>query len=602
MKKALLLCLAAFPALLNAQTFTNTTVTGIPDDGSTISIPITVSGLPTSINSSYGLGSVCLTIVHTYDSDLELKLKSPDNSTVILFSGVGSAGDNFTSTCLANNGINGYITNGVAPFTGSYVALNSLNLFNNNQNPNGTWNFLITDTYPFADSGTVFSLSLTFISNPPADPGPPPVLCTFCSCPGGTPNCDLLPDMTAHINPGSLVETAGNINFDNYTPNIGWGPLEIHGVDTCFCNDTVPVPCSTSQCPDLSYPKQRVHQVIYQRVNDSDTLQQYERPAGTMSWHPSHGHIHVDHWADFTLRTPTSDPDARTWPIVGNGTKQSFCLINLGNCNSPGICVDSNGNGVSQADIPNWSFGLVSGCGLQQGIWVGNYDLYVAGLNMGIDLTGACNGDYYIVSITDPENNMLETSDNNNWTAIPVTLTQQTGTAPVITFTPSQIGEQVGNTAVGIPVGATWVWDFGDGTTDTVNNPAVHTYLANGTYTIQLTVVTSCGTYVISHTVIITTVGISEPFSLNNYYLSVYPNPVTSTATISYYLMENENVELELFDALGQNVVSLYNRMQGAGSHEMKINLKQTGLANGIYYVKLITSQRELACRISIVN
>src|SRR6185295_8940520 len=185
---------------------------------------------------------------------------------------------------------------------------------------------------------------------------------TFCSCPVGSPDCDLLPDMTAHINVPSIVEVPGNINWDNYTPNIGWGPLEIHGVDTCFCNDTVPVPCTTTQCPDLSYPKQRIHQVIYQRVNNSDTLQHYERPAGTMSWHPSHGHIHVDHWADFTLRTPTSNPDARTWPIVGNGTKQSFCLINLGDCNTPGTCVDTAGNPVTQANLPNWGFGHVTGC------------------------------------------------------------------------------------------------------------------------------------------------------------------------------------------------------------------------------------------------
>ncbi|MBX7241482.1 MAG: M4 family metallopeptidase [Bacteroidia bacterium] len=37
-----------------------------------------------------------------------------------------------------------------------------------------------------------------------------------------------------------------------------------------------------------------------------------------------------------------------------------------------------------------------------------------------------------------------------------------------------------------IPTPASWLWDFGDGTTSTLQNP-VHTYTANGTYTVKLT-------------------------------------------------------------------------------------------------------------------
>jgi hypothetical protein len=45
---------------------------------------------------------------------------------------------------------------------------------------------------------------------------------------------------------------------------------------------------------------------------------------------------------------------------------------------------------------------------------------------MWIDIPpGTCNGDYWIVAEVDPLNHFLESNEDNNWTAIPFTLTQQ---------------------------------------------------------------------------------------------------------------------------------------------------------------------------------
>jgi flagellar hook assembly protein FlgD len=611
MKKILLTLSVLLPLFAFTQTFTYTGPFSIPDNGPEVCVPIIVSGLPSVIDPSFGLSGVCFDITHTYDSDLQIRLKSPNGNTIFIANSIGGADDNFTSTCLAENGANGYLANGVAPFTGIWIPLETLNTFNNGQDPNGTWLFCVQDVAA-VDTGTINSVTLTFSINPPANPPPPPLLCAFCTCPGGVPSCDLLPDMTCaalsiskDINPfthASNFEIPGNINFDNATPNIGWGPLEIKGIDSCYC-DSVLVPCTTTNCPNGDPVKQVVHQVIYHHQNGNDTLSYYERTAGYMSYHPTHGHIHVDHWADFTLRKATSDPDATTWPIVGTGTKQSFCLINLGDCDAQfGYCVDTSGTTLHKADIPNADFGFITGCGLQQGIYVGDLDIYVAGLNTGIDLTGVCNGDYYIVSITDPENNMLETNENNNWAAVPVTLYQQTP-SPSGDFTTIQVSNQVALSANNLTNAISFIWDFGDGIVDSTNNPTIHTYASNGTYFITLIVNSSCGTFTTTDTVTITTVSIAENNALNQYYLNAQPNPAKGSAIISYFVMQNNDpVKIEVYNETGQLVYTPVDAQLASGRHTFNLNFKEANLSSGIYFIKLLTTDKTLTIRLVNLN
>ncbi|HKR04332.1 MAG TPA: PKD domain-containing protein [Bacteroidia bacterium] len=611
MKKLLLATFAVLPLCALSQTFTYTGNLSIPDNATEVCLPVVVSGLPTVINSSFGLSGMCFDITHTYDSDLQIRLKSPNGNSIFLANGVGGEFDNFTGTCIAENGVNGFLVNGSAPFTGIWIPLESLNLLNNGQNPNGTWLFCVTDVAA-VDTGSIHSVTLTFSNNPPPDPPPPPPLCTFCTCPGGVPTCDLLPDMTASeliisndINPfthQSIYEIPGNINFDNATPNIGWGPLEIHGVDSCYC-DSVLVPCTTTSCPSGNPVKHVVHQVIYHRQNNNDSLTSYERNAGFMSYHPTHGHIHVDHWADFTLRKATSNPDATTWPIVGTGTKQSFCLINLGSCDGNfGYCVDTNGTQLHNADIPNSGFGYVSGCGLEQGIYVGSLDIYVVGLNTGIDLTGVCNGDYYIVSITDPENNMLESNENNNWAAVPVTLFQQ-APSPSADFVSIPVGTQVALNATNLVNVTSFTWDFGDGSVDSTNNPTIHNYTANGTYIITLTVNSPCGIFIQSDTVNITTVSITENSIPDEYFLKSQPNPAKGITELSYFVMhDNDPVKMELYNTVGQKIKTLINEPLPNGRHTLNLDFKAAKIDAGNYFVKFTSPDKSMTIRLIVME
>ena len=422
--------LVAFSFFAKAQTFSWTGSVPILDN-QTISVPINVSGIQNTIDNNYGLAHICMNITHSYDNDLIIKLISPSGTTITLIQEIGGSGNNFYGTCVGMDGV--AFTNAQPPYGGIFFPVNNVSLFNNGQNPNGTWQFVVTDVSS-PDEGVLNSASIEFTNNPPLgnNSGGPlgNYICASCVCPQGGNSCDLLPDMTSSAREiiFNHQEEPGFLYISNATPNIGSGPLDIYGIDSCFCG-TTHVPCNTI-CPDGSQIKHVVKQRIFQKVPGNDTLSYYDRFAGKMTFHPQHGHLHVDNWADYTLRTATSNPDARTWPIVAYGTKQSFCLINLGTCaGTPGECLDNNGNTL--LTVPNNNVGWHTGCELNQGIYPGNFDVYSINLNDPIPLQNVCNGDYYIVSITDPDNDFLESDENNNWVAVPITLTQQS-VAPVI--------------------------------------------------------------------------------------------------------------------------------------------------------------------------
>ena len=592
MKKFILAAFAAFPIAGISQTFTNSTGGSIPDNATQVCFPIVVSGLPTSIDTAvFGLVSVCFNVTHTYDSDLLIELKAPDGTTVTLISQRGGSGDNFTNTCLQENAANGYVAAAGAPFTGSFYPELSINACNNLQDPNGTWQICFTDLAA-ADVGTLIDVSLTFGANPPQDPAAL-IQCsdtspTGCACPDGTPYCDLLPDMIASslIIQQQHTEYPGLMTLSNATPNIGYGPMEIHGSGVCYC-DTVQVPCSTVTCPSGNPPTEKLIQRIYHRNNTVMTYYDVLTP-GTMSYHPSHGHIHVNNWAEFTLRVQTSNPDATTWPIIKRGSKISFCLINLGDCtNDYGYCIDSTGNIITMANIPNAPFGLVSGCGPDQGIYTGMLDIYDESLpGMDIDLTGVCNGNYFIVSITDPDNNFREISDNNNWVSAPITLSGQnppSSFVPTFTYWSSN-GFTFNYQNTSVP--GNYIWDFGDGNIDSVNFNTTHTYATGGNYTVKLISRDNC--YTVSSQVIFVTVGVNEPVGTFSGF-TAFPNPTSGELTVSWHLNSGSQSDLELYSIQGEKVWSKGLGKLDPGPFVYKVNLRENNIAPGTYLLRLRT-------------
>lgn len=152
--------------LAKSQTFTGTGGV-IPNNNTNIDFNQVVFGLPAAIDTAnFGLETVCINITHSNDQDLEVSLVAPDGTIVLLTSGNGGSGNNYTGTCFNSNAVNN-IASGMAPFTGTYKPQGTLGLVNNGQNPYGVWKLRIKDKQAFIGTGSLVNWTLTF-GNAPA--------------------------------------------------------------------------------------------------------------------------------------------------------------------------------------------------------------------------------------------------------------------------------------------------------------------------------------------------------------------------------------------------------------------------------------------------
>ncbi len=302
---------------------------------------------------------------------------------------------------------------------------------------------------------------------------------TDCQCldPNET-DCDLLPDIQLSwfgiidVSDGPTEYSqdyngadAGRLRISASTPNDGAGPLTVRGVDEngwayFICgNDTIintdpTANLSSFYCDNGEEARQITWQRIYHRNSDG-SMSYYDRMAGSMTYHPTHGHNHSDDWGVFTLRKmDPNEPNPLNWPIVSDGAKMGFCLMDYGTCGSGenstyyGHCRDENryspeylalfpefddgtngGTIKLNSDYPNFGLGGGQyGCSpIEQGISAGWLDLYGEWLDdQWINLEpGLCNGIYWIIGEVDRNNDYLESNEDNNWTAVQVELTQQ---------------------------------------------------------------------------------------------------------------------------------------------------------------------------------
>lgn len=137
----------------------------------------------------------------------------------------------------------------------------------------------------------------------------------------------------------------------------------------------------------------------------------------------------------------------------------------------------------------------------------------------------------------------------------------------VISFTDSSTGSTA------------WQWNFGDSSTDTVQNP-IHTYTANGTFTINLIAKNSCGSDTATQTVTITGLGIKE-IKQEEKIVSIYPNPFSKNAElkIQNVVPITIGIRFTIYDLLGKEVLG-----QTINSKLETLNLN---LPDGIYFYQL---------------
>ena len=68
-----------------------------------------------------------------------------------------------------------------------------------------------------------------------------------------------------------------------------------------------------------------------------------------------------------------------------------------------------------------------------------------------------------------------------------------------------------------------------------------------------------------------------------------YPNPFNPATTIRYQLPLNSDVELSIYNLLGQKVATLVGKKQPAGNYQVEWNAAE--FSSGVYYYKLTTEK-----------
>ena len=169
-------------------------------------------------------------------------------------------------------------------------------------------------------------------------------------------------------------------------------------------------------------------------------------------------------------------------------------------------------------------------------------------------------------------------------------------TQPVaIVGTPTVVDNTV--TFVNNSTGAgTYSWDFGDFNSSSAQNP-VHVYPTAGAYNVTLTVTNgNCSddtTFVVN-----AVLGVQE---INNIAgMNLYPNPTSSTATLTIEMLNAGKVEAVLMNANGQVIQTIVDQTFEAGHQELTIDCSE--LSNGFYYTVVRNEVGTQILKLSVVK
>lgn len=195
---------------------------------------------------------------------------------------------------------------------------------------------------------------------------------------------DLLPDLETVVPRMLQIQNEKKremVRFSNGIANTGLGPLYLRPE----------FPGSTSG--------EQSQQLAWQRIFSSNGSYR-EELVSTYEYHSDHNHWHIDAVAEFIVCTDVNDP--HNSQVGDAGVKVTFCLVDWYKMEGP-------------SKTPERVFFACDRTADKQGIspgWVDQYNQAVPGQEL--DITGAPAGEYYLVSISNPDQTFLESDYDNN--------------------------------------------------------------------------------------------------------------------------------------------------------------------------------------------
>ena len=86
-----------------------------------------------------------------------------------------------------------------------------------------------------------------------------------------------------------------------------------------------------------------------------------------------------------------------------------------------------------------------------------------------------------------------------------------------------------------------------------------------------------------------------QPMSVN-----IYPNPLSDKAHITYYIPENNNVSIKIYDILGNYIKTIVDNYEVKGNYSKVID--GSDMTKGIYFYKMISSDKSITGKILLVK
>lgn len=193
---------------------------------------VTVTGLSGNINAN-SIVSVCMNLIHTDDSDLDIFLICPNGTLLELSTDNGAGGDNYSNTCFTRVG--SLITTGIAPFIGNYLPEGAGGLAQlAGCSANGTWRLAVYDDTN-GDIGYINNWTLT-INN--VDPTMSYDWTGTSMLNNSTASPTVFPDSTAQYNI-TVTNALGCTSSDSLTVTVAPLPEVSAGNDTTVCRGSV---------------------------------------------------------------------------------------------------------------------------------------------------------------------------------------------------------------------------------------------------------------------------------------------------------------------------------------------------------------------------
>jgi Zn-dependent metalloprotease len=280
--------------------------------------------------------------------------------------------------------------------------------------------------------------------------------------------------------------------------------------------------------------------------------------------------------------------DARLLFDVLSPIRLNSVWVDAGSAGTRDIILEDAGGNVIQTftvNIPAGISRVTLGAELQTGSYaIGgtNMDLFrnnngpsypyeIPGL---VSITGSNAGTDFYYYLYDWEVQGLPCTSNQ--VAVPVTVLPQIPTSFVYTLSGTDFNFQDVT-----PVGTSWMWDFGDGNTSSMQNPT-HSYAAAGTYTVTLTVtVGPCSSSFTQNVTIDRGTAIDDVLTDGSFQL--FPNPGNGRFRVQATALQSSDMQVVVYDMTGREVFA--SDIIRATELDQEINLHH--MAVGTYFVQL---------------